>query len=119
MPSKIVLSIENKEPTMANSISHPKTNYIQLDFFGKPVVSSTTKVLVQSHTKKNGAIAVKSHNRIIKRKKKKFVSNKIKQMKETTSINNKFFPVLIECKESVALAHSLHIQELKELISNS
>jgi hypothetical protein len=97
----------------------PEKKFIQKGLWGKQVEHSTKVTKVKAYWK--GSKLVKAHDRIIETKtkgnKKKAKNTKCK--KKTAPKHSAFAKVPDDCKESVQLAHSLHIQELKNLMRNS
>jgi hypothetical protein len=98
----------------------PKKKLIQKGLWGKQVEVATKVTKVKAYWK--GSKQVKAHNRIIEAKthgNKKEVKN-IKYKKKTEEAKHFAFAKLPDedCKESVQLAHSLHIQELQNFMRN-
>jgi hypothetical protein len=95
----------------------PKKKLIQKGLWGKQVEVATKVTKVKAYWK--GSTQVKAHNRIIEAKihgNKKEVKN-IKYKKKTEEPKHvAFAKVPDDCKESVELAHSLHIQELQDFM---
>jgi leucyl aminopeptidase len=98
---------------------------IQKGLWGKQVEVATSKpstkvTKVKAYWK--GSKQVKAHNRIIGAKthgnKQKAMNIKHKKKTEQPK-HSAFAKVPDDCKESVQLAHSLHIQELQNLMRNS
>jgi len=130
MPTLVHFVLPDEEPTMAilpepfaRAPSHlfekaakkKKSSSVQINLFGNPAVLTTKTTKVKSFTKKNGTF-VGSHNRIVKAKKPQSKSNHHHSEKTSKSVKTAFFQARgNDCKESVQLAMSLHIEEKLKL----
>ena len=111
MPTPITIPDYSSAVTIVKMPFSSKKPKVQVDLFGCPCVSSTTRVHVASYTKKNGTY-VSHHTRYCKRN---ATSTKVLPKKKFCgSLKAKL--ITADCKENTALAHSLHIQELQHLM---
>ena len=113
MPTPMTILNSSSEPTMGNT-NVPLKKTIQVDLFGHPCTNSTTRVHVTSYRKQNGMV-VSNHIRHLK---KIPVSKKVVKKKKLNE-SLKVFRLSTDCKASIALAHSIHIQELQNLMKHS
>jgi len=133
MSNHIPVVTQDEDPTMAPSLLPAKKNpgvqassptssvnkkksAVQLTLFGFPMIETTKTVSVSTFRKKNGTV-VPAHTRHVKVAKVKSTkkSGTTKSGKPTSRKTPSKFIAPNDCKESVALAFSLHIEEHKKL----
>ena len=116
----IITQDEDNSMAMAvssNSVHHPKTNLIvpvpskklvQRDLHGNPVPASKLKIKVKSYKKRNGTLVKKHSRRTVDKAPTKHSNPKIffKKLSKSKDI----------CRDSVNLAHSLYVEELRSSI---
>ena len=101
----------------SNSVHHPKTNLIvpvpskklvQCDLHGNPVPASKLRIKVKSYKKHNGTLVKKHSRRTVDKALTKPSNPKIffKKLSKSKDI----------CRDSVNLAHSLYVEELRSSI---
>ena len=137
MSNHIPVVTQDEDPTMAPSLpascqknpgvqaSSPtssvnkKKSAVQLTLFGFPVIETTKTVSVSTFRKKNGTV-VPAHTRHVKVAKVKSTkkSGTTKSGKPTSRKTPSKFIAPNDCKESVALAFCLHIEEHKKLMDS-
>jgi hypothetical protein len=89
-----------------------KKSWIQVNFKGRRMAPLFKAVTVPTFKKKNGTVVV-SHQHQVRVHKKSSTS---KSARVGANHGTPMFSALEDCKESVSLAHSIHIQELQILM---
>jgi len=131
MSNIIPFVTQEEEPTMATLPLSAKTKSpavpttankkaVQLNLFGVPSFPSTKSITIPSLRKKNGTLvaAHTRHVKVHKPKSNKKSSSKKQSKPNTTKPESLMFVAPDDCKESVALAFSLHMEEHKKLMDS-
>jgi hypothetical protein len=99
----------------------PKRKLLQMTLWGKVITPATEPDFIQVQAHNHGSVQVEAHRHKITAKangNKKRVKT-IQSKKKTGQPKYSTFPkVPDDCKESVQLAHSLHFQEIKNLVNS-